>query len=155
MTTQNLTSVAVHVMGQYNKTGKTFVSAYRSGAHRMLGGVVSRFSGVQKVTDFLGNRLDIDTSRVVNLMDRVTAVSTNGIGAISDRAAKIESPVAISLMNTVSALNMPMAQLSAQIADKFAEGAKAIEVRVAGDKAPVKAVVAKAKKVRRAVRKAA
>ena len=38
MTTQTFSSVAVHVVGQYNEAGKTLVSAYRTGAHRLLGG---------------------------------------------------------------------------------------------------------------------
>lgn len=153
MSTQNLSSVAVHVIGQYNETGKTLVSAYRTGAHRVLGGVASRFSRVQKATDFLANRLDIDTSRVVNAMDRVAAASTNGIEAVAGRAAQIESPVATKVMNTVTALNMPIATLSAKIADKVVEGAKAIEVRVSGTGEAK--VVRAVKTVRRAARKAA
>lgn len=156
MSTQNLSSVAIHVVGQYNETGKTLVSAYRTGAHRVLGGVASRFSRVQKATDFLANRLDIDTSRVVNAMDRVAAVSTNGIEAVASRAARIESPVATSVLNTVTALNLPIATLSAKIADKVVEGAKAIEVRVSGtgEEKVVRAVKAKAQTVRRAVKAA-
>ncbi len=158
MSTQNISSVAIHVVGQYNEAGKTLVSAYRTGMHRVLGGVSSRFVRVQKATDFLANRLDIDTSRVVNVMDRVAAASTQGIEAVAGRAAQIESPVVTSVMNTVTTLNLPIATLSAQIADKVAEGAKAIEVRVSGtpetDKV-VRAVKAKARTVRRAVRKAA
>ena len=160
MSEQNLSSVAIHVVGQYNEAGKTLVSAYRTGAHRVLGGVASRltrFDRVQKAADFLANRLDIDTSRVVNVMDRVAAASTNGIEAVAGRAAQIESPVATSVMNTVTALNMPVYTLSATIADKVVEGAKAIEVRVAGTDADkvVRTVKAKARTVRRAVRKAA
>lgn len=157
MSEQNLSTVAIHVVGQYNEAGKTLVSAYRTGAHRVLGSVASRFTRVQKATDFLANRLDLDTSRVVNAMDRVAAVGTNGIEAVAGRAAQIESPVATSVMNTVTALNMPVYTLSAQLADKIVEGAKAIELRVAGTEADkvVRTVKAKAKTVRRAVRKAA
>ncbi len=157
MSTQNLSSVALHVVGQYNEAGKTLVSAYRTGAHRVLGGVASRFSRVQKATDFLANRLDLDTSRVVNVMDRIAAASTNGIEAVAGRAAQIESPVATALMNTVTALNLPIATVSARIADKVAEGARAIEVRVSGsaEAKVVRAVKTRAKPVRRAVRKTA
>ena len=161
MSTQTLSSVAVHVVGQYNEAGKTLVSAYRTGAHRLLGGAASRlaprFAAAEKITGFLANRLDLDTSRVVTLMDRVAAASTNGIEAVAGRAAQIESPVATSVMNTVTALNMPVYTLSATIADKVVEGAKAIETRVAGTDADqvVRTVKAKARTVRRAVRKAA
>lgn len=158
MTTQTLSSVAVHVVGQYNEAGKTLVSAYRTGAHRVLGGVASRlnsFSRVQKATDFLANRLDIDTSRVVNVMDRVAAASTHGIEAVAGRVAQVESPVATSVMTTMTALNMPVYTLSAKLADKVVEGARAIEGRVAGSDDVVSTVKAKASTGRRAVRKAA
>ena len=161
MTTQTFSSVAVHVVGQYNEAGKTLVSAYRTGAHRLLGGAASRFAAAQKITGFLANRLDIDTSRVVTLMDRLAAASTNGIESVAGRAAQIESPVATSMLKTLNVINLPIANVSAQIADKIVEGAKQIEVRVSGVDLPkavrtVKAKVrAAAKPVRRAVRKAA
>jgi hypothetical protein len=50
MSTQNISTAAIHVVGQYNDAGKTLVSAYRAGAHRLLGGAASRYS------DFLGKR---------------------------------------------------------------------------------------------------
>src|SRR3546814_4803964 len=36
MSTQNISTAAIHVVGQYNEAGKTLVSAYRAGAHRLL-----------------------------------------------------------------------------------------------------------------------
>lgn len=161
MSTQTFSSVATHVVGQYNEAGKTLVSAYRTGAHRLLGGAASRFTGAQKITGFLASRLDIDTSRIVTLMDRVAAAGANGIESVAGRAAQIESPIATSMFKTLNAINLPIVNVSAQLADKIVEGAKKIEVRVSGAELPkaVRTVKAKAraaaKPVRRAVRKAA
>jgi hypothetical protein len=183
MSTQtNIASAAIHVVGQYNDAGKTLVGAYRTGVQRLLGGAASRYSeflgnrqiplvseqikanliGAQeKVHGFLANRLDIDTSRIVNVMDRVAAGTTSGIETVANRVAQIESPAATTVFNALSAVNQPFATVSVQIADRIVAGTKQIEARVSGaeEAAPVrtvKAKVAAAKKpVRRAARKAA
>lgn len=174
MSTQNFASAAIHVVGQYNDAGKTLVSAYRSGAHRLLNGVASRYGqflgnrqlpllnedikarliGAQeKVNGFLANRLDIDTSRVVNVMDRVATGATTGIESVSKLAARVESPLGNSVLGTLNSLHMPIAQVSVQIADRIAAGAKKIEDRVAGAPVAKAARTVKAKPVaRRAAR---
>jgi hypothetical protein len=177
MTTQTISTAAVHVVGQYNEAGKTLVGAYRAGVHRLLNGAASRYTdflgqrqlpllndgikarliGTQeKINGFLANRLDIDTSRVVSVMDRVAAGTTSGIESVAKVAARVESPMGSSVLNTLGSLHMPIANVSVQIADKIAAGAKQIESRVAGDTTAakvVKTVKAKAKPVvRRAVR---
>ncbi len=161
MSTANVSSTdfstaAIHVVGQYNDAGKTLVGAYRSGAHRLLGGAASRFARLGKVTGFLGNRLDIDTSRIVNLMDRVATGTTSGIASVANVAARIESPLGSSMLKTLGSIHQPMATVSVQIADRVAAGARQIESRVAGTPALVKAartVKAKGKPVaRRAAR---
>lgn len=179
MTTQTtLASAALHVVGQYNDAGKTLVGAYRTGVHRLLGGAASRYSeflgarqipmvsedikarliGAQeKVNGFLANRLDIDTSRIVNAMDRVAAGTASGIETVAGRVAGVQSPVVTSVVNTLSALNRPMANVSVQIADRIAAGARQIEVRVSGEEAaqPVRTVKAKAAVAKKPVRRAA
>jgi hypothetical protein len=177
MSTQTISVAAIHVVGQYNDAGKTLVSAYRTGAHRLLGGAASRYSAFlgerelpmvnedvkarllaaqDKVTGFLSSRLDIDTSRVVNLMDRIATNTTSGIESIANVVARVEAPLGASVVETLSRVNQPIADVSVKIADKIAAGAKQIESRVAGTTAaaPVaKAAKAKAKlATRRAVR---
>ncbi|MDM0106716.1 hypothetical protein QTH97_17350 [Variovorax sp. J22R24] len=177
MSTQTISTAAIHVVGQYNDAGKTLVSAYRAGAHRLLGGAASRYSNFlgkrelpllnedikarllgaqEKVTGFLANRLDIDTSRVVNLMDRVATGATSGIESVANVVSRVEAPMGTSVINALSRVNQPIANVSVKIADKIAEGAKQIESRVAGTTTTakvVKAVKAKAKPAtRRAVR---
>jgi hypothetical protein len=180
MSTQNISTAATHVVGQYNEAGKILVSAYRAGAHRLLNGAASRYSdflgkrqlpllnedikakliGAQeKINGFLANRLDIDTGRVVSVMDRVASGTTSGIESVAKVAARVESPLGNSVLNSLGSLHLPIANVSVQIADRIAAGAKQIESRVTGDTAAakvVKTVKAKAKPVvRRTARSAA
>jgi hypothetical protein len=179
MSTQNFSTAALHVVGQYNDAGKTLVGAYRAGAHRLLNGAASRTSeflgarqlplvsetlkarliGAQeKVNGFLANRLDIDTGRVAALMDRIAGTTTSGIETVTNAAARIESPLGSSMLQALGTLNQPIATVSVQIADRIAAGAKQIESRVAGnteEATPDNTVKAKARTaVRRPVRSA-
>lgn len=178
-TTQtSLSSAAIHVVGQYNDAGKTLVSAYRTGVHRLLGGAASRYSNFlgsrqiplvseqvkanligaqEKINGFLANRLDIDTSRIVNVMDRVAAGTTSGIETVAGRVARVESPVATSVINALTAVNQPIATVSVQIADRIVAGTKQIEARVSGaeEAKPVRTVKAKAAAAKKPVRRAA
>ncbi|MBU1358092.1 MAG: hypothetical protein KKC79_16350 [Gammaproteobacteria bacterium] len=173
MSTPTVSTVAVHVVDQYNQAGRTLVSAYRTGAHRLLGGAASRYTafvgarelplldgalqsrliGVQqKVHGFLAQRLDVDTSRLVNAMDRVAAGTTNGIESVAAYAARVESPLAGSLIGTLNDIHMPVAHLSKQIAERIAEGAKQIESRVAGQSAQPSARTAKVARAAKTVK---
>jgi hypothetical protein len=173
MSTQNFSSIAIHVVGQYSDAGKTLVSAYRTGAHRLLNGATSRYSqflgarelplvsesvkakliGAQeKINGFLANRLDIDTSRIVAVLDRVASGATSGIESVANAAARVESPLGTSVLNTLNSIHLPIANVSMQIADKVAAGAKQIEGRVAGSASA--AGVAKTVKAKPAARRA-
>ncbi|KWT97917.1 MULTISPECIES: hypothetical protein [unclassified Variovorax] len=183
MSTQNISTAAVHVIGQYNDAGKTLVGAYRAGVHRLLNGAASRTSGFldarqlplvsetlkarlvgaqEKVNGFLANRLDVDTGRVVAVMDRIAGTTTGGIESVANAAGRIESPLGNSVLQALGNLHQPVAAVSVQIADRIAAGAKQIESRVAGtsgEAAAVKTVKAKARtavrRPARAARKAA
>jgi len=180
MSTQtSIASAAVHVVGQYNDAGKTLVGAYRAGVHRLLGGAASRYSdflgsrqiplvseqvkanliGAQeKINGFLANRVDIDTGRIVSVMDRVAAGTTSGIEAVAGRVARVESPVATSVINAIGARNQPLATVSVQIADRIVAGTKQNEARVSGAEEaakPVRTVKAKAAAAKKPVRRAA
>ena len=152
-----ISSVALHVVGRYNEAGKTLVAAYRAGGHRLLDGTAARYAQMQNVTAFLAKSLDANTDRVINVMDRVAAASTSSIETVASRAAQIESPVAASVMKTFSALNMPIAAFTAQVADQVANGAKQVEARVAAvePQQPVRTIKAKRAPARKATAKRA
>lgn len=177
MTTENLSAITVRTIDQYNLAGKTLVASYRTGVRRLLDVAAARTSalleqnksqlisaevkerllgGQRKYYGFLVERVDADTSAAVSLMDYVATASVSGVESLASRAAKIESPVATTLLNSFETLNLPLANLSAGIADKIVEGAKQIEARVSGEsKAGAKSVqdvvVKKAREAKAAV----
>ena len=153
MSTQNIASAVLHVIGQYNDAGKTLVSAYRSGAHRLLGGAASRYGDVigqrelpfvgqdvkakllgthEKLSGFLAARLDTDTSRAIALMDRIAESASNGIESIAKAAARVEAPLGTSIISAFSRLQQPVADTSVKLADRIAAGARKVEGRAAG-----------------------
>ena len=176
MSTSTLSSVAVHVVGQYNEAGKHLVGAYRSGALRAIGavnGVATRYneflgkrelplmseqikSGLvtaqEKVTGFLSERLARDTDFVAKAMDTVAERTTGGIQYLANAASRVESELGKSAITALSAVHMPAATISKLVADKVAEGARQIEVRVAGEQADAAEVVTTVKaKARRVI----
>lgn len=177
MTTQTLTSVALHVVGQYNEANKHLVQAYRAGARRAIGSVgtaasrVNTFFGERElpmvneelkagivnahhtVTGFLVSRLERDTDRIVGLMDTVAQRAASGIETVAQAAARAEAAFNVKASEPLRALNMPIAQIASQIADKAVEGAKQIEARIAGDAADEAVTTVAAKPARRAARK--
>lgn len=156
MSTQQLSSIAIHVVGQYHLAGKALVNAYRSGTQRLLSSTAERYTGAQKVTDFLTTRLNADTAQVVSLMDKLASAQTNGLETLAARVEQDATPGADKVRDMLVALHMPVANVSAQIADKLLEGAQAIEARVAQPAdAEVDVAPVAAKPARRAVRKAA
>ncbi|MBO9648097.1 MAG: hypothetical protein J7605_06260 [Variovorax sp.] len=153
MSTQNISSAAIHVVGQYNDAGKTLLNAYRTGAHRLLGGVASHYNSFfegrelplidedakarllgayEKVTGFLTNRVDIDTGRALALMDRAAETATSGIESLAQASARVEESLGSSIAEVVQHVHEPIASLSVKIADAVAASAKIVESRVAG-----------------------
>ena len=177
MTAQTLTSVALHVVGQYNAANKHLVQAYRAGALRAIGSVGNAASrvdgflaerklptvngelkaGIAKahgtVAGFLTSRIERDTDRLVGALDTVAQRTASGIESVAEAAHRAETAFNVKASESLRALNMPIAQIASQIADKVAEGAKQIEVRVAGDAVPSVTTVV-AKPARRVARKA-
>ena len=166
MSNANLSSIALHVIGQYNEAGKTLVGAYRTGASRLLNGAASRYADFlgqrqlplvneavkarlidtqEKLNGFLSNRLDIDTGRIVSVMDRVAAGATGGIQSVASAASRVESQLGNSLLASLGSMHMPVANVSMQIADRIADGARQIETRVAGNAVGAKARTVKAR----------
>lgn len=176
MTAQTLTSVALHVVGQYNAANKHLVQAYRVGALRAIGSVgnaaarVEGFMGERKlpkindelkagivqahgtVKSFLATRIERDTDRIVGALDTVAQRTASGIESVADVAHRAEAAFNVNASESLRALNMPIAQIASQLADKVVEGAKQIEVRLAGDAVESVSTVV-AKPARRAARK--
>lgn len=131
MSTQELSSLRVHTIGQYQAAGKALVQAYRSAGHRLIDNNLTRQMGADKLSRFLAERLDADTERAVALLDRIADDNRKGIEALADRAAQLEQPALVKLLDRVTASQLPLAKVSAKIADTLADGAQQIAARAA------------------------
>jgi len=110
-------------------------------------------------------RLEAGTNSAITVMDRVAVAATSGIDAATQRVVMIDSPAVRQFVDGVVALQLPVAQLSAQLADKVAAGAQRLEERaeafvakveqVQADVVDVVAKPAKRPAARRNTRKAA
>ncbi|WP_399683147.1 hypothetical protein [Xenophilus sp.] len=146
-TDTSLHAIAIDVVGQYNAAGKHLLGAYRAGARRLLDGAAARtpatpaFVGEKigqqvaeaqaKFNGFLADRLDKDTALAAQVMDIVADRTTGGIQAVADAAQRVTVEPGVSLLNTLRALHLPLAQISLKVADSIATGAEQLAARVA------------------------
>ena len=173
MSTQNLSSVAYNVVGQYNEAGKNLVRAYRVGTDRAVGIVNQRFESVvkarslplvtdtvkanllgaeQKITGLVSRGANLGADRADITLDQIARGVNFGIERLTTAGAKVENVLGASAVQTVNALSMPAAQVSLQIAHLLAESSKRVADKVAGEEIVV-AVAAKKKAVKKAVAK--
>lgn len=155
MSTQELSSIALRVVDQYQEAGRSLVNAYRNGAQRMIDRAAPLQGQSRKVSDFLSSRLKTDTDRVASLIDAVANAQTRGIETLTSQVTKVEQTGTVAILDMFAALQLPQAKLSEQIAIKVAEGAKSIEARSEKDASATKAdAEVEAKPARRAARAA-
>lgn len=177
MTTQTLSSVASHIVGQYSQAGKHIVGAYRSGAQRLVNGANTGYvsllnSGVlplvtddvkatlfkvqTRLTGLVEDGIDTGTSRTEQAIDFVAGGVNGGIERVAAAATRVEAALGTQALTKVGQVAiLPVAQVSLTIATRAAEGTKRLSVRVAGGDTTIAPVVAKAKRVvKKAVRRA-
>ncbi len=175
MSNTSLSTVAIHVVDQYGSTGKHLAQAWRNGVERLVGGANARYADFldkrslplvneqvksdlinaqQLLAGFVLKGVRAGSERATLAIDAANARATSGIQALANTASRVETAFDTQALDTVRTLNMPAATLAAQLADKIAQGAKAVESRIAaiGDDAEESAAVV-AKPVRRAARK--
>jgi len=175
MSTQTLSSVATHVVGQYSQVGKLIVGTYRTGAQRFVSGTNTRYA------EFLNSRslplvneavkaslIDVQrqfaglveggiasgSDRAEQAIDLLAGGVNGGIKRIAATAERVETAFDTSAITTVGSLTMPAAHVSLEIANRAVEGTKRLSARVIGADAEVVEVAATAKRaVKKAVRR--
>ena len=182
---ENLAAANTRMVESYNTAAKTFATAYCKGVQGALARAAARRSALRagkpsmlseqareqwlqtsaKWNDMVQQRLEAGTNSAITVMDRVAVAATSGIDAATQRVVMIDSPAVRQFVNGVVALQLPVAQLSAQLADKVAAGAQRLEERaeafvakveqVQADVVDVVAKPAKRPAARRNTRKAA
>ena len=133
----------------YNAAAKTLATAYCKGVQGALARAAARRSALRadkpsmlseqareqwlqtsvKWNDMVQQRLQAGTQSAITVMDRVAVAATSGIDAATQRVVMIDSPAVRQFVDGVVALQLPVAQLSAQLADKVAAGAQRLEER--------------------------
>ena len=148
-TIENLAAANTRMVESYNAAAKTLATAYCKGVQGALARAAARRSALRadkpsmlseqareqwlqtsvKWNDMVQQRLQAGTQSAITVMDRVAVAATSGIDAATQRAVMIDSPAVRQFVNGVVALQLPVAQLSAQLADKVAAGAQRLEER--------------------------
>lgn len=173
MSTQTLSSVTSHIVGQYAQASKHMVDAYRRGAQRLVIGANTRYVTFLKsgalplVTEAVKTRLfkvqtqltglvevgiNSGSDRAEQAIDFVANGVNGGIQRVAAAAGRVEEALttqAITKVGTVAIL--PVARVSLTLATRAAEGTKRLSARIAGV-APKQAAAA-AVKTKRVVRK--
>ncbi len=175
--TQTLNSVALNVVDQYGNAGKHLAQAWHGGLARMIGGASERYSNFvqtrsipfvseqvkadlvaaqERISGIVLNGVHAAAGRSVQAVDSMTSRTSGAISALGNTAGRVEmafnvSPTAVATMRQV---NLPAAHLALQVAEKVAQGAKAIEARVVSTEIEVVVTPKRATKpARRAARK--
>lgn len=148
-TIENLAAANTRMVESYNAAAKTLATAYCKGVQGALARAAARRSALRadkpsmlseqareqwlqtsvKWNDMVQQRLQAGTQSAITVMDRVAVAATSGIDDATQRVVMIDSPAVRQFVDGVVALQLPVAQLSAQLADKVAAGAQRLEER--------------------------
>ena len=170
MSSPTINSVALNVVGQYGLVGKNLLSAYRLGTQRVVSQINDRYTALvqsasqspslpvidnsirnsivaanQQIANFIVGGVVRATEQVDVAIDRVTEGTMAGIKRLGEVGERIEAAVGAPVVDTITKLNLPAAQISLQIAERVAEGSRRLAERVAGVDAAVVAEAEEAK----------
>ena len=172
MSTQTLSSVATHVVGQYSQIGKLIVGTYRAGAQRFVSGANTRYAAFlnsrslplvneavkaslidvqQQFAGLVEGGITNGSDRAEQAIDFLAGGVNNGIQRIAATTERVETAFDTTALTTVGSLTMPVAQVSLEIANRALNGTKRLSARVIGAEA---AVAEAATSPKRAVKKA-
>ena len=166
MSSPTINSVALNVVGQYGLVGKNLLSAYRLGTQRVATQINDRYTAIvkspslplidssirnslvaanQQLAHFIVGGVVRATEQVDIAIDRITEGTMVGIKRLGEVGERIEAVVGAPVVDTMTKLNMPAAQISLQIAERVAEGSRRLAERVAGVEVSVAAETTEAK----------
>ena len=176
MSNPSIASAATHVVAQYSAAGKTLNHAYRATVERLLDSAKTRFvstlearslplvndqvksqlvNAQEVLSGFMLKGVQTAYGQADQAIDMIAKGASTGIDKVATTVARVESSFDFVKLDAVRAVNAPVASLATQIADKVAEGAKAVEARLGVVAEQAAEVAVAAKPARRAARKAA
>ncbi|MEJ8857031.1 hypothetical protein WKW79_20815 [Variovorax robiniae] len=175
MSNASLATAATHVVAQYSAAGKTLNKAYSATIERLLGDAKTRFvsalearslplvndqvksqlvNAQEVLSGFMLKGVQTAYGQADQAIDLIAKRADSAIEKVAANVARVESSFEFVKLDAVRAINAPVASLATQIADKVAEGAKAVEARLGVVAEQVAEVAVAAKPARRAARKA-
>jgi len=173
MSTQTLSSVATHVVGQYSQVGKLIVGTYRAGAQRFVSGANTRYAAFlnsrslplvneavrdslidvqQQFAGLVEGGITTDSNRAEQAIDLLAGGINGGIKRIAATTERVETAFDTTALTTVGSLTLPAAQVSLEIANRAVEGTKRLSARVIGAEVEVAATKQAVKKAVRRVK---
>ena len=162
MSANTLNAVAIDVVGHYGLAGKHLVNAYRLGTQRAVEQINERYSSMiqspslpmfdssirdsilsahHQLTGFFVGGMVRATEQADLAIDRMTDTTTQGIKRLGGMGERLEAVVGTPVVETMTKMNMPAAQLSLQIAGQVVEGTKRLVERVTAVEDAVAATV--------------
>jgi len=173
MSTQTLSSVATHVVGQYSQIGKLIVGTYRTGAQRLISGANTRYAAFlnsrslplvndavkaslidvqQQFAGLVEGGITTGYDRAEQAINRLAGGINGGIQRIAATTERVEAAFDTTALTTVGSLTMPVAHVSLEIANRAVEGTKRLSARLTGAEAEVATTAKRA--VKKTVRRA-
>ncbi len=152
MTTTTLHAVALDVVGQYALAGKHFVQAYRLGTQRVVDQFNERYSSLvngaampmvdasirsnllnahQQASAFFVGGVARATEQADLAIDKITGGTTEGIKRLGGVGERLEVLVGKPVVESMTKVNLPIAQMSLTIANQVVEGSKRLVEQVA------------------------
>ena len=152
--TTTLNTVAIDVVGQYGLAGKHLVQAYRLGTQRMVDQLNERYSSLvnaaplssidesirtsmlnaqQQLAGFFVGGVARATEQADLAIEKLTDTTTENIKRLGGVGERFEAMVGAPVVETMTKVNMPIAQLSLTIAGQVVEGSKKLVETVAAN----------------------
>jgi len=177
MTTANLNTIAIDVVGHYGQTAKNLLATYRAGTERAVNALSTGYEQLvekqplpwinsEVKANLVGSqqraaRLVVDSvarvaERAAGAVDNVAGRTVQGLEAFDQQTAWAHDMMVVGAFRKV---NLPLAKLSLRIAGRVDAASKRLSQRVAGTTVAkatraTKAAKAGVKRARRAVRQA-
>ncbi|MBK9656827.1 MAG: hypothetical protein IPO66_15770 [Rhodanobacteraceae bacterium] len=147
MSTQNLSSVTIEIIGQYHQAGQRLARAYERGLQRAadaIGGQLTKFlekrelplvdadvkssviEAQRQASAILVGAVRANNERVAAANDRIAETATSGVCTLAGHAERIGTAFNSNAVDTLAQLGMPSAQLSLAVAKVVANGANRI-----------------------------
>jgi hypothetical protein len=176
MSTQTLSSVAMHVVGQYSQVGQLIVGAYRTGARRVLDGANTRYAASvnasplplvneavkaslidaqQQIASFVEGGISSASAGAEQAIEMVAGGVDKVVQRIAVAADRVEAAFGTTAIRTVGILAMPAAQVSLEMANRAIEGMERLSARYMDAGAEVIEVPAAARRPSKAGRRIA